>query len=176
MKYNMGNMVWSDSIKGIPKNSEKLLKRKLSNILESWRGTRYGQGMQAKGVAVDCVRFVFAVMDEMYGRPYAPTYKIPQDTAFHNPKKSVLAMNKLLETYDCHRLAPYYPVEPGDILVTGAKGKGPGHAMIIGPKKNHIWHMDTHFVSRTGPLFTSGSSSLYYLYRIYRIKDKYLWI
>ena len=176
MKFDMVNLMWSDKVTGVPDESLPVLKSKLNCILESWEGTPYGKGMQAKQVGVDCVRFVFGVLDELYGHSYRPTLKIPEDTAFHQPKTSVKAMNHLISNYPSERLVPYHLLELGDILITGAKGKGPGHAMIVGSEKNHKWHMDSHFVSRTGPLFTSGNSSLYYLYRIYRIKDKHLWI
>lgn len=65
-------------------------------------------------------------------------------------------------------------IEPGDVIVVGPNGGGPGHGMIVGPRKNTIWHSDTN----VGVQFT-GISFLWLtrqrIFRIYRYHRKDLW-
>ena len=53
------------NIDGLSPEQNRDIERRLYNILLSWEDTPYCPGQQCKGVAVDCVRFVSGVLDEM---------------------------------------------------------------------------------------------------------------
>ena len=137
---------------------------RLREEFQSWEGTPYIPDQQAKGVGVDCVRFVCAIMDALRGT----TQKIetlPADVALHNRAGAFSVMRKIMRLYEPFMaLGPHNPfVYPGDVLITGKAG--PGHAMIVGPDPNTIWHATSPRVQRTG--FTLPSNER--VFRVYRL-------
>ena len=66
----------------------------------------------------------------------------------NNPSKAREMMRHLLETFPKHERVNGREVQPGDILVVGQRG--PGHAMIVGPRRNTIWHASATHVHYTG--------------------------
>ena len=63
-------------------------------------------------------------------------------------------------------------VEPGDIVVTGAVGGGPGHVAIVGARRNTLWHaVSGPGFHQTGWALLSGQV----LWAVYRIEDKHRW-
>lgn len=142
---------------------------RVAAVLESWERTPYMQGAACKGAGVDCVRFVCAVLDELYGRYREPIQTVPQDAAFHDRRTAITGMRRVIEAYGpAEKLRPGAPVEAGDILVTGPQGGGPGHAMIVGVRQ--LWHSTGERVQRAG--LTLGR---WRLFRIYRPQEKHLW-
>jgi len=138
-------------IDGMDFDTCRRIEDRLVSILESWEGTRHRDGQQCKGVAVDCVRFVTGVLDELYGIK-TEIARLPQDASFHSKETCFAALRVFLKNY------PHEDVEgdlqPGDIVVTGPRGGGPGHAIIVG--KKYLWHCDSQSVVRTGLKLTSG--------------------
>ena len=109
--------------------------------LKEWGGTPYRLQSQTKGGGVDCVRFVTGVLDELchINNP-TDTPELPKDTALHNKATAAKALKALLQRYPGHTHIRSGTVEPGDIVVVGVEGGGPGHGMVVGPKKNTLWH------------------------------------
>lgn len=149
--------------------SERLL-----SVLESWDGTRYMSGQQCKGVHSDCIGFAFGVVDEMYGRPSPDRTVLPPDTSMHSREKAIGCMKTLRRLY-----APNWPVtdgslEPGDVVVTGATHGGPGHVMLVGPRRNTLWHCNQGIgVKFTGIGFVQGAQTIY---GVYRFDDREKWL
>jgi hypothetical protein len=122
---------------------------RLAAVLAPWEGTPYAPGQQCRGVGVDCVRFVIAVLDELTGKQTA-IRTLPPDSSVHNPAAARERMELISQAY-----APYLEVtdgvvEPGDILVTGPLHGGPGHVMIVGNQRNVLWHATAPRVQKTG--------------------------
>jgi len=136
-----------------------------------WEGTPYREGDQVQGVGVDCVRFVCAVLDEMYGFRRELPRNLPADRALHDPEGAKAAMRQLLRLYPSTEIAPDQAVEPGDILVMAPSGGGPGHAMIAGPDPNELWHVEPS----AGVCYTGHGLMDMTLHAIYRPHGKESW-
>lgn len=145
----------------------------LHQELESWCGTPYMIGQQQKGVGVDCVRFVAAII----GWATQKTIDIkllPPDAALHNRKTAIAAMKKLSRAFD--PLEPIYSmgettVEPGDIIVVGPHEGGPGHAIIVGCLKNWFYEAGSKRVQRIGAGLEAGVK----VFEVYRHKLRHSW-
>ena len=116
----------------------------LQAVLQSWRGTPYAHGQCRRGVAVDCVQFVAAVLDELYGKPVKPLERKPADLAWHNRKEAIRTASVISRRFP-NLIVRDGTIEPGDVLVVRI-GKSltsaPGHAMIAGGVPNTIWHAE----------------------------------
>jgi cell wall-associated NlpC family hydrolase len=103
---------------------------RLMQTLWKWEGTAYHLGMQECQVGVDCVRFVCAIADEMQGT----TTEVPKmmgDHSMHDPEGARAVFKFLMREFDARRVETT-TLEPGDVVVCGPEGGGPGHAMIAG--------------------------------------------
>ena len=112
------------------------LAQKIQACLESWEGTPYHLNMGTKGVGTDCVHFVCGVADELQGS-VTPFESIPGDASMHAPAKAQGVMRFLMKAYGARRVSDG-TIEPGDVIICGPEGGGPGHAMIAG--NCHIYH------------------------------------
>jgi cell wall-associated NlpC family hydrolase len=146
----------------------------LDAALRSWDGTPYLPGQQAKGPkgGVDCVRFVAAVLDELYGK-VTPIETLPQDAALHARATAVLAMKRIITLYRPNERVADDTIEPGDVLVTSQPGGGPGHALIAGPRRWTLWESTLDGVHFTGwgGIVAAG----YRLEAVYRPQLKASW-
>jgi len=150
-----------------------LAQRRLEGILDSWLDTPYMMGAQVKGVGVDCVRFVCAVLDELYGYKRAPVPELPQDIALHKRDTAVAAMRFILRLYEPNESVDNGALEPGDVLAVAPPGGGPGHAMIVGARENEIWHSTGRRVQMTGLALYLGGWSIH---SAYRTCDRERWV
>lgn len=149
----------------------------LDDTLRAWDRTPYQSGQRFKGRACDCIGGVFGVIDEIDGRPRATYPGMPADAAMHDRPGAIAAVRELVTRYmPNHKLEAdeqgFFQVEPGDIVVTGTPGGGPGHVEIVGARKNELWH------AQPTPGFHQGGWSFLeqqVLYAIYRIDDKWRW-
>lgn len=149
------------------------VERRLGMILESWEGTPYCAGQQVRGVGVDCVRFGTAVLDELYRRTsVTPCPRLPQDISMHDKVGALGGLKFFLRQYPNHVRVNASEVEPGDCIVTGPQGGGPGHLMIVGPRENTLWQASGHGVHYTG---LAMPPSVQTVYSCYRLLDKHLW-
>jgi len=146
---------------------------RLHEVVKSWEKTPYMALQSKKQGGVDCIRFVCSVADELYGYSRGPMVSLPPDQAMHDREGALAAMRAI-----CRRYEPLIDatddeyLEPGDILVVGPSGGGPGHAMIAGGRQGHIWECLASGVTLSGmPLIGSAVE----LFRIYRVMDKHKW-
>ena len=148
---------------------------RVQEVLNSWLGTKYMDLQCRKGGGVDCVRFVCAVADELYGFEREPLDKMPADRSLHDRKGAMAGMRKIVERYKpISDVTMCEWVEPGDIFVVGPRNGGPGHAMIVGGIPGHVWHTIREVgVQVTGMPALDRNTDLF---RIYRGKDKHLWL
>jgi len=135
-------------IEGLSESENAEVEDRIRNILYSWEGTQHMDGQQAKGKGVDCVRFVAAVLDELSGTK-TDILHLPRDTSFHKRDTAIAGMKLFIKQFNGYSLDPDEPLQPGDILVTGPRNGGPGHAIITGPD-NFLWHSAYKKVVRTG--------------------------
>lgn len=175
ISYLIQNMIWKP-IKHSALNDGQVreITDRLETVLRSWKGTPYGLGQQCKGMAVDCVRFVCAVLDEMYQQPYQKIEHLPDDIAFHSRDKAIDAFRMIMRLFPDYISVRGKEVEAGDVLICGSKSGGPGHAMIAGTKQSILWHSNSHKVVQTGLAFPQAG--MYYLHRILRTSDKNRWL
>lgn len=140
---------------------------KIARLLRMWEGTPYLEGQQVPQAGVDCFRFVCGVLDAME-QVSRDIEHIPADQSMHDRAGALAAMRSVMERYAPYEIVLNNTVEAGDVLVTGPKGGGPGHAMLVGPTPGHLWHVP-------GPgkaVCRSGSGFHGELHRIYRVADK----
>lgn len=141
---------------------------RLRSSLMRWKGTPYQAGQQCAQGGVDCVRFVSAVLDEMTGKQ-TEIAKLPPDACFHKPelgyKAAAVIRSQYEPTVDVD--TEKEPVQPGDVIITGPKHGGPGHAMIVGLQKGEVWHATNGSVHMTGlsAVFFMGHR-VFYCYRL----------
>jgi len=148
---------------------------RIQKVLESWRYTRYMAGQQTKGEkgVVDCVRFVFGVIDELYGRQFLPSPRLPQDTAWHSRRGAMKALHTMRRIYGASERVRRDRLQPGDVVITGPPGGGPGHAMIVGGRKNTLWHcVQNSGVCQTGIGFFNEQQRIF---AVYRFSDREGW-
>lgn len=153
------------------------ISKSLDKALREWEGTPYESGQRFKQRGADCIGAIFGVVDQIDGRSRAAYPGMPQDTAMHNRATAVVAVRELLRRYAPAEKVEGLPgepllVEPGDVLVTGAPGGGPGHVEMVGARKNELWH------ALPGAGFHQGGWGLLncqVLYAVYRIMDKERW-
>lgn len=148
---------------------------RLERILDSWDGTPYAIGQQMKGAGVDCVRFVAAVLDELYGYKRLPVQDLPHDVALHQRETAIAAMRLIMKLYEPNEPVLDEILEPGDILVMAPPKGGPGHAMIVGARENEIWHSTGKRVQMTGIGFFDAGHTGWKLFGAYRALDRERW-
>jgi hypothetical protein len=149
----------------------------LDKALRAWEGTPYESGQRFMQRGCDCIGGVFGVVDMVDGRDRAAFPNMPQDSSMHDRVGAIKAVRELIRRYaPLHKVEPredgVFVVEPGDLVVTGTPGGGPGHVEIVGARKNELWHA----LPRVG--FHKGGWSLLdmqVLYAIYRLEDKERW-
>lgn len=144
---------------------------RLGAVLASWEGTPYVGGQQTKGEGVDCIRFGCAVLDELYDRPRTLLPIRAADASMHDRPGSMSVMRQIIRRYPNHATVTDGIVQPGDVLVVGPGGGGPGHMMIVGPARNTVWQASASKVHFTGLYLPSGAT----LFRVYRMVDRETW-
>ena len=148
---------------------------KLRKELLSWEGTPYRENTCVKGMGVDCVRFVCAVLDHMQNGGNTDLPFLPQDASLHSPTSAKAAMRLIKSLYGPNYAVKDYTLEPGDVIVAGPEGGGPGHALIVGDQPNQIWHSTGRRVHRTGMSFYK-TTAFPLIFRVYRHSDRRDWI
>jgi len=151
------------------------IESRLDAILLSWKDTKYQAGQQCKGVATDCVGFVCGVLDELTHREPTPRESLPQDAAFHARETAEAGMRLIARMYspmEFRHESQMWVVEPGDIVVTGSEGGGPGHAMIVGARPNELWHANNRRVMRGGMVLMDKFQKVF---RVCRMGNRASW-
>lgn len=146
---------------------------RIERALESWRETRYGSGQRCRGILADCLGFAFGVIDDVDGRPRAQCSSFPPDVSFHDPRLARRSLALLRRLYEpCQRLRDGL-LQPMDVVVVGPSGGGPGHVMLVGYRRNTLWHC-----ARESGVCESGWSlpGEYRLIAAYRMSDRQRWL
>ena len=157
---------------GAYRNAPSFIEWRIQRELDSWLGTPYGLGQRTKGVAVDCVNFCTAFLDQMIGHQ-TPTeiQQLRGDRCLTAHGGTAVAMKALLSCYRPNTEIRTGRVEPGDIAVTGPKGGGPGHVLIAGVRPNTWFHATPNGVQMAGSSYSSDMLP----FRIFRYSDKKSW-
>lgn len=147
-----------------------IINLKLYTLFERWQGTPYMAGNQCKQRGVDCIRWVTAILDKMYSIPPTNITTLPSDASFHNKRGAMKAMVQIKRLYPHCKVLRHEPMEPGDLVIVGPPGGGPGHAMLVGTQKNTLWHCTPQSgVCKTGWSLAVGHQ---HIFRIYRAKNR----
>jgi len=155
-------------------NGLESIRQKLEGVINSWKGTPYAPGQQAKGIGVDCVRFVTGIMDEMSNTTHDYT-TLPPDSYLHNPARSHAAVRQIIKLYAPFQKVIDGNIQPGDVLVVGPRQGGPGHAYIVGCYDNELWDATGPGVKKTS--YAGALMNGMILHRAYRVlNSSYRWL
>jgi hypothetical protein len=145
----------------------------MENILLAWQGTEYGSGQRCRGSAADCIGFACGALDDIDGRSRARDPRVPADSCLHDPERSREAIRDLLAVYAPWE-AVHGPLQPFDAVLAGPAGGGPGHVLLVGPRRNTLWHCSQALgVHQSGWAFGPGYESLH---AAYRLGDRERWL
>jgi len=135
----------------------------------AWRGTPHVAGQAVRGVGVDCVRFITAVLDAAFGRPRTLTPRMPQDLAWHDARGAMRVAEAIIAMYPVVTGVDPGGVEPGDIILV-RMGAGPGHVLMVGPQPWTAWH-----APRNSGVCRTGLGAVSAVLRIWRVEGKDQW-
>lgn len=132
---------------------------RISEVLDSWLGTPYAAGQAAKGLAIDCVRFVAGVLDELNHRKQQQLHylRLPSDLGMHNRREALRGLRLFRRAYEPNEMVNDFVIEPGDVLMTGPADGGPTHAEFAGTRRNTFYHATIDGVTVTGILKPVGT-------------------
>lgn len=150
-----------------------IVTRRIEKACRKWEHTPYMAGQQTPGAGVDCVRFVCAVLDELYGVTNVIPREI-QDRSLHDPEGAKRITRMVRNYYPDHTDLEVGDrcVEPGDVLVTGHALGGPGHAILVGGQPNTMWQAFRRAVRMGGLSLISHYQQICVIIR----PNKSLWI
>lgn len=148
---------------------------RLLMVINSWMGTGYMAGQQAKKMGVDCVQFVGGILDELYRQPKTHIPRLPQNAGIHSEgagTATILALRKGIPSIE---VADNW-IEPGDVIVTrGTMNMRAhpfaGHTLLAGCLKGTA----VHAVPSAGVSWTS-IDGVPGILRVYRPLNKELWV
>lgn len=166
LAYKIPPASWSP----IQEHDGSAMQLRLQLELDSWVGTPYMIGQQVKGVGVDCARFVGAILDFM-GGTRTPLELIPPDACFHDPALATRALDKFRHLFRPMSIVRGWAVQPGDVMVTGPVGGGPGHGIVVGCAPGTLYEAGSFSVQKTG--FAIPSSRR--VFGVYRKADRLRW-
>lgn len=144
----------------------------LTAAIHPWIGTPYRDGHNAIGVGIDCVRFVVAILDQLYRITAAPIPVLPPDTSLHDPRAVARIIAILKRRYPVLQVAAPGPrdFQPGDIAIVRYHAGAPGHVGIIGADTRLIFHaINDVGVSQTSVETTES------IIRAYRPQETHRW-
>lgn len=147
---------------------------KVEDACARWEKTPYKLNFCQKGVGVDCIHFVAAILDEMYGQAHSKNLRsLPPDACVHNRVGVHKAGKALFKAYPAIEKVMDGTLEAGDLVITGPRSETPtaGHLMIAG-KRGKLWQSIS-----TGVCFSGyGILDTEMLVSVYRASDKTKWL
>lgn len=150
----------------------RAIERRLERILGEWKDTPYHPSFIHKKQGVYCTAFVCRVLEELYRREWRDMLNIPDDISFHNREGAIAGLKWFMRQFPACEKITDNKIEPGDVIITGPEGGGPGHAIIVGPRRNTMWQASgtcgVHFTGLALP-------NIYELYAAYRFSDRSTW-
>lgn len=174
MKHVPVGKTWRP-LTGLSTEEAEIVSKRLLSELQSWENTPYMSGQQSKGQACDCVRFITGILDFMFRIERTTPPRLHPDCALNSPKKAWEALHLVLALYpdEFIDIRDEDFIEPGDFIVVGPENGGPGHAMIVGPKPNTLWHCVFPGVHWLGMQLIQKHQRIF---RIFRVKDRTKWV
>lgn len=141
---------------------------RLTEVLESWKGTPYLAGHAIKGQGADCIQFVNGVLNELYGRDVVLP-RLPATAAYHSESAANPVLKALMKGFPYDRVDE---VEPGDIIVSqsAAVRTLPHHVLIA--SANPLVYF--HCFDGVGVCSTPGVTWITHC--IFRTREKHLWV
>lgn len=110
---------------------------RLLDTMEDWRGTPYRADCRLKGIGVNCINFLAAIMDEMYSVSVpTPVLSFPETASLHSREPGQKAIRELLQAwYGSDKVDRAGPFRCGDVLIhrastTDHPRAGAGHVAI----------------------------------------------
>lgn len=153
------------NIEGFTEAENRAVEDFIESRLKAWQGTPYMSGKCCIGRGVDCVHFITAFCDDVFGTRHA--YEpLPADMSFHNKEGAEAGLRRMFRLYPCSKIEGD-TLQPGDVVICGPTGihGGPGHAMIAG--KDSLWHVDSKCVCRAGlAIAQSGTAAFKQIRRL----------
>lgn len=143
-----------------------------------WDGTRYAKGQSVRSVAANCVGFFVRVYEGLYGLDRWRIPTVADDAAFHSPPTARRALRALIEHFRPFIIGRSVVspggepvnVSPGDVIVSGPHRGGPGHVLIVGWRRNTMWHA----ASPSGVHMTGMTIPQHAVYRVYRTRKEWV--
>ena len=157
---------------------DDLVAQRIDRVLRSWDETPYMLGQCAKGVGVDCIRYVCAVLNELYGRDNFDFEHLPGDSDMFNREGAERVLRKVIRMYPATQILGITDeswVEPGDVIITAKPGCGPGHSIFVGNHPRTLWHAIDGGVQEIDIDEVGGGHPKFTPYRIMRMSDKETW-
>lgn len=139
------------SVPGLSAPEHSKILGRLEAELESWNGTPFIQGLEMKGLGVDCVHFICAVLDVMYRQKRSVEIPRARYDAAMRPGGNQDVISTIRHMYPAHEIIKDRRLQPGDIALTGPSGSlAAGHVVIAGPRENTFWHAQGRGVKVSG--------------------------
>lgn len=147
---------------------------RVETVCRGWVGTPYVLNRCEKGIGVDCMHYVAACLDELYGVEHSKNLRsLPPDACVHNKLGVVKAGKALLKAYPSHSRVEDWTLESGDLVILGPHSQTPTAAhLLIAGKRGKLWQTNSFGVCFTG----YGHDSSEMVVAVYRASDKNLWI
>ncbi len=121
------------------------------------------------------MRFVAGVMNELSGEERVCPPRLPQDRAMHDPHGALHVMHNIARGFEPFEVVKRGgDIEPGDVIIVGPVGGGPGHGMIVGVRPSSVWHSTGKGVQYTG--LSSLRILRQRIFRVYRYLEKNKWL
>ena len=158
----------------------KIISR-IKESCDSWDGTPFMLGQSAKGLGVDCIRFVVGFLCDMY-RLDARDYKFPlisTEACYNDPKLADDIFSQLLHHFPSTKVPKnptdgLFHIQPGDIVCCGPDGGTYGHGMIVGALPCTFYHATSMGVMLSGGDFMNVG--VYQFKAFYRPNNRLMWI
>lgn len=168
---HQSDLTWQDG--GIPHSAIS----RMESFFNAWKGTPYKHAARTCQMGTDCVQLGAAFMDFMFRSEVPMVLPSLSPDAGHNNYRGVWPIVTTLRSeYGGADIVRNNTLQRGDFIITRSieptedATTNPGHLMIVGSKKWHIWHTTKNIgVHRTSIDNHRG------ILRIYRFRKKSTW-
>ena len=147
---------------------------RVDDICWSWERTPYKLNACKKKAGVDCIHFVAAVLDELYGVEHSKNLKsLPPDACVHNKEGVLAAGRALFEAYP-HQRVEDKSIEAGDLVLLGPPSTKTTSHLLIASTHGRLWQSTK---TPLGVLVSGyGINEDQMLVAVYRATDKEKWL
>ena len=114
----------------------------LDTVLSSWKGTPSEDGIAVKGTRANCATFIWALLVELNHMRRMRQFSFRMNDVLHRPGPGMRALQLFLRTFPLRRISGRN-VRPVDFMIAGLRHGGPAHLMVVGTRRNTVWH-STH--------------------------------